>query len=102
MGNEKNRRTRSLETPSPDRHLSEVQVETPNQGKETLTNVTTVVQESLGGDETSPLLVESSQISNEIQAWTENVEQKNNYGVMKMREEMENKFDAILKEIRTN
>ena len=95
-------RSRGLETPSPDIDLSEAQVETPSQLNETLTNGNTVVQESLGGDETRPHLVESNQISNEIQAWTENFEQKNNDRIMKMREEMGNKFDAILKEMRTN
>ena len=91
-----------METPSPDRDLSEVQLETPNQGNETLTNVNTVVQESLGTDEPRPQLVKPSQISTEIQTWTENFEQKNNDRILKMREEMEIKFEAILKEITTN
>ena len=42
------------------------------------------------------------QISNEIQAWIENFEQKIKDKMMKMREEMENKFEAISKGIRTN
>ena len=46
--------------------------------------------------------MEPSQISNEIQAWTENFEQKNNDKFMKMRGEMKNKLDAILKEIKSN
>ena len=49
-----------------------------------------------------PRLVEPSQISNEIQAWTEIFEQKNNDRISKMREEMENKLDAILMEIKTS
>ena len=101
MGNKRNRRSRRHETPSPDRDLSEAQVETPMQGNETLTNVSTVIQEPLGENENRSSLIEPSQISNEIQVWTENFEQKNNDRIMKMREEMENKFDAILKEIRT-
>ena len=72
------------------------------QGNETLTNVSTVIQEPLGENEDRSNLIEPSQISNEIQVWTENFEQKNNDRIMKMREEMENKFDAILKEVRTN
>ena len=72
------------------------------QGNETLSNVSTVIQEPLGENENRSNLVEPSQISNEIQVWTENFEQKNNDRIMKMREEMKNKFDAILKEIRTN
>ena len=82
--------------------MSEAQVETSMQGSETLTNVSTIIQEPLGEDESRSNLIEPSQISNEIQVWTENVEQRNNDRIMKMREEMENKFDAILKEIRTN
>ena len=73
------------------------------QGNETLTNVNTVIQELLGENESRSNLIESSQISNEIQVWTEETfEQKNNDRIMKMREEMVNKFDSILKEIRTN
>ena len=102
MGNKRNRRSRRHETPSPEQELSETQVETPMQGNETLTNVSTVIQEPLGENENRSSLIEPSQISNEIQVWTENFEQKNNDRIMKMREEMENKFDAILKEIRTS
>ena len=102
MGNKRNRRSRRHETPSPERELSETQVETPMQGNETLTNVSTVIQEALGENENRSSLIEPSQISNEIQVWTENFEQKNNDRIMKMRKEMENKFDAILKEIRTS
>ena len=102
MGNKGNRRSRRHETPSPERELSETQLETPMQGNETLTNVSTVIQEPLGENENRSSLIEPSQISNEIQVWTENFEQKNNDRIMKMREEMENKFDAILKEIRTS
>ena len=98
MGNKRNRRSRMLETPSPERESSEVQIETPYQGNVTLTNVNVQSQESLGEGDLRPQLVESSQISNEIQAWTEIFEQKNNDGITKMREEMENKLDAILME----
>ena len=88
-----------METPSDDRDLSNIQVETPNQGNENLTNLNTAVLESLGRDETRLQLVKPSQISNEIQAWTE---QRYNDRIIKMREEIENKFEAILKEIRTS
>ena len=102
MGNKRNRRSRRNETPSPDLDLGEAQEETSLQGNETLTNVSTVIQEPFGGNESSSNLIEPSRISNEIQVCTENFEQKTNDRIMKMREEMENKFDAILKEIRTN
>ena len=65
-----------LETPSPGRELSGAQKETPNQGNETLINVDTVVQGTIGGSEIRPQLFECSQISNEIQVWTESFEQK--------------------------
>ena len=102
MGNRRNRRSRRLETPSPEREASEVRIETPSQGNETLTNVKLQSQESLGETESRPRLVEPSQVSNEIQAWTEIFEQKNNDRITKMRGEMENKLDAILMEIKTN
>ena len=102
MGNKKNRRSRRQETPSTDRDLSETRIETPIQGNETLDNVNTVIQGPLGRDENRTLLIEPSQISNGIQAWTESFVQKDNNRIMKMREEMENKFDAILKELRTS
>ena len=66
MGNKRNRRSRRHETPSPDRELSEAQVETPKQGSEILT-VSTVFQEPLGENENRSNLIEPSQISNEIQ-----------------------------------
>ena len=90
MGNERNRWSRRHETLSPDRHLSEAQVETPMQGNVTLTKISAVIQELLGGDENRPLLKEPSQISNEIQVWTENFEQKKYDRRMKIRGEMEN------------
>ena len=47
-------------------------------------------------------MIEPSQISNEIQAWTEIFERKNNDRIEKMRKEMDNKFETILREFRTN
>ena len=43
-----------------------------------------------------------SQISNEIQAWTQIFEHKNNDRLWKMRGEMDNKLEAILRETKTN
>ena len=60
-----------METPSPDRDLSEAQVETTNQSNETLHIVDTVIHETLGGDDLRPQLTEPSQITNEIEAWTD-------------------------------
>ena len=102
MGNKRNGRPRRLGTPSPERSLSEVQVELPTQGNDTLVNVDSNAQGNLDNFELGSQLLEPSQLSNEIQAWTENFEQKNNDRIMKLREEMENKLDAILKKIKSN
>ena len=102
MGNRRNRRSRRLETPSPERSVERTQVETPNTGNITLTNPDTVVQENLGENNIGEQLVEPSQISTEIQAWTQIFEQKNNDRIEKMREEMDNKLETILREIKSN
>ena len=59
-------------------------------------------QESLGETDLRPRLLEPSQVCNEIQAWTIIFEKKNNDRITKTREEMENKLDAILMEIKTS
>ena len=102
MGNKRNRRSRRLETPSPDRNPIGAQVDTSTQGNETLTNFNSVLQENLGENVSENPMVEPSQISNEIQAWTQIIEQKNNDRIERMREEIDNKFEAILKEIKSN
>ena len=102
MGSRRNRRSRRLETPSPERSVERTQVETPNTGNITLTNPDTVVQENLGENNIGEQLVEPSQISTEIQAWTQIFEQKNNDRIEKMREEMDNKLETILREIKSN
>ena len=48
MGNRRNKRSRRLETSSPDKALVEAHAETTNQGNETLTSDNTVHQETLG------------------------------------------------------
>ena len=48
-------------------------------------------------------MTEPRQISNEIQVWTQIMEQKSNDRFDKMvREEMDNKLEAILREIKTD
>ena len=102
MRNKRNRRSRRSEKPSPDRGLGEIQVKTPNQGIDSLTFVIFDVQGTSGVDNLRTQLIEPSRVSDEIQAWTENFEQKIRERIMKMREEMENKLDAILKEIKSS
>ena len=99
MGNKRSRRSRRLETPSPSR---EENVETPNPGNTTLTNSNLVDQENLGPNILENQLTEPSLISNEIQVWTQEMEKRNNDRIGKMREEIDSKFEAILKEIKTN
>ena len=70
MGNKRNRRSRKLETLSPEREVNNTQVETPNTGNETVTNFNVNVQEGLGEGNSENQLTEPCQISNEIQVWT--------------------------------
>ena len=102
MGNKINRRSRRLATPSPDRELSETQVETPNPGNVTLTNSIVNVQEGLGENSSINQLTEPSLLNSEIQVWTQTKEQKNGNKIEEMREEMESKLEAILKEVYSN
>ena len=55
-----------LETRSSDRNWGEMQVGTPDQNNQTMNNVNTVIQNSLGEDEIRPQLIEPSQVSDEI------------------------------------
>ena len=64
MGNRCNRRSRRLETPSPDREVEVTRVGTPNTGNETLTNVNTVIQGDLGENNLEDQFTEPIQISN--------------------------------------
>ena len=41
-------------------------------------------------------------MNSEMQVWTQIMEQKNNDRIEKMREEMDNKLEAILREIKSN
>ena len=75
-----------METLSPGRKVEVTQVGTPITGNETLTNINTVVQASLGENNLENQLTEPSQISNEIQVWTQIMEQKNNDRIEKMKE----------------
>ena len=102
MGNKGDRRSRRVETPSPERGVNNTELETPNTGNETLTNLNVNIQEGLGDNISENQLAEPSQTSNEIQVWTQLLEQKSNDRITKMREEIDNKLETILKEIRSN
>ena len=102
MGDKRNRRSRRLTTPSHERKVSETRVDSSETGNITLTNPNLDVQESLGEPNLESELREPSQISDEIQVWTQFVERKNTKRIEKMREEVDNKLEAILKEIKDN
>ena len=102
MGNKRNRRSKRLITPSPDRESNETQVETPNPGNVTLTNSNVNVQEGLGENSSVNQLNEPSLLNKEIQVWTQIMERKNDNSFEKMREEMDSKLEAILKEVKSN
>ena len=102
MGNKRSRRSRRLETPSLEREENRTRVDSPETGIITLTNSNLNVDQNLGGLNLGNQLVEPSQTSSEIQTSTEIFEQRNNDRIEKMSEEMENKLDTILKEIKSN
>ena len=91
-----------MATPSPDRELSEAQVETPNPGNATLNYSNVIVQEGLGEKSSINQLTEPSLLNCEIQVGTQIMEQKNDNNIEKMKEEMDSKFEAILKELKSN
>ena len=102
MGNKRNRRSKRLATPSPDRELSKTQVETPNPGNATLTNSNVNVQKGLGDNSSINQLTDSSLLNSEIQVWNQIMEQKNNNEIEKMREKMDSKLETFLKEVKLN
>ena len=63
----------------------------------TLTNSNLVDQENLGSNILENQLTEPSLISNEIQVSTQEMEKRNNDRIEKMREEIDSKFEAILR-----
>ena len=82
--------------------MSETRVDSSETGNITLTNSNLDVQENLSEPNLENQLREPSQISDEIQVWTQIVERKNTERMEEMREEMDNKLEAILKEIKNN
>ena len=100
MGNRRNRRTRKTESQSPDRdeNTSETSF---TRGNATLTNVSenvnNVFDRNLGSEITEP-----SQISNEIKVISQRLAKQNNKKMSQIEEQLNNKFEEKLKEIRTN
>ena len=100
MGNKRNRRSRRVESQSSDRdeNTSETSF---TQGNATLVgvseNVNNVLDRNLGSELTEP-----SQISNEIEVISQRLTEQNNDKTSQIEEQLNNKFEEILKEIRTN
>ena len=74
MGNKRNRRSRRLETPSPEMEVDRTQIGTLNTGNKTLTTVNSENQVIIGECNSESLLNEPSLISNEIQVRTQILE----------------------------
>ena len=83
MGNKRNRRSKRLDTPSPEREEERTQVETPNTGIVTLTIVDSESQGIKGESNSELQLNEPSLISNKIKDWTPVRKEKNNYRIAK-------------------
>ena len=100
MGNRRNRRTRRTESQSPDRddNTSETSL---LQGDATLTNVSenvsNIFDRNLGSELTDP-----SQIINEIEVISQRLTEQNIAKMTQIEEQLNSKFEEILKEIRTN
>ena len=101
MGNRKNRRTRRTTSQFSDRDENTPETSFA-QGDATLTNVSENVNEvfdrNLGSELTEP-----SQIGNEIEVISQRLEEQNNDKTMsQIEKQLNNKFEEIPKEIRTN
>ena len=100
MGNKRNRRSRRVESQSSDRdeNTSETSF---TQGDATLVgvseNVNKILDRNLGSELTEP-----SQISNEIEVISQKLTEQNNDKMSQIEEQLNNKFEEILKEVRTN
>ena len=98
MGNKRNRRSRRVESQSSDRdeNISETSF---TQGIVTLVDVSenNIFDRNLGSELTEP-----SQISNEIEAISQRFSEQNNHKMTQIEQQLNSKFEEILKEIRTN
>ena len=100
MGNRRNRRTRRTTSQSSDRDENTPETSFA-QGNATLNNVSenvnNIFDRNLGSELTEP-----SQISNEIEVISQRLTEQNNDKMSQIEEHLNNKFEEILKEIRTN
>ena len=100
MGNKRNRRSRRVESQSSDRdeNISETSF---TQGNATLVDVSENVNNIFDRNLDSKL-TEPSQISNEIEATSQRLSEQNNHKMTQIGQQLNSKFEEILKEIRTN
>ena len=100
MGNRRNRRTRRATSQSSDREENASETSFV-QGNATLINVSgnanNIFDRNLGSELTEP-----SQVSNEIEVISQRLTEQNNDKMSQIEEQLNNKFEEILKEIRTN
>ena len=100
MGNKRNRRSRRVESQSSDRDENTSETSFA-QGNGTLVgvseNVNNVLDRNLGSELTEPSL-----ISNEIEVISQRLTEQNNDKMSQIEEQLNNKFEEILKETRTN
>ena len=100
MGNKRNRRSRRIESQSSDREENTSETSF-TQGNATLVDVSenfnNIFDRNLSSELTEP-----SQISNEIEAITQRLSEQNSNKMTQIEQQLNSKFEAILKEIRTN
>ena len=100
MGNKRNRRSRRVESQSSDRdeNVSEASF---TQGNATLVdvseNVNNIFDRNLGSELTEP-----SQISNEIEVISLRLSEQNDHKMTQIEQQLNSRFEEILKEIKTN
>ena len=99
MGNKRNRRFRRGQSPSLEREMSTSKIETSQVNEtviETLSNF-----ENVSSVRDGEIALDSgTQNENEMQIWTQRLSDKTNNEVAKLRKEMDEKLEKILKEMK--
>ena len=96
MGNKRNSGSRRIESQSSDRDENTTE-NTHTTFDDVSENVNSIFDRNLGSE-----LKEPSQISNEIEAITQRLSEQNNHKMTQIKQQLNSKFEKILKEIRTN
>ena len=101
MGNKRNRRSRRGQSPSLERELSTSEIET-SQGNETVIEILSNFENVSSVRDEEIALDSGTQNENEMQIWTQRISDKTNKEVANLREEMDEKLEKILKEMKNN